>query len=117
MPNRGDTLYHCWNAQLEKVRFIEENIAEGASVPTWVVREVTTDRTIGRRMRISANSFFATEQEAWQAELAQYETGLQSQIEQLEELRSGISRTRATIVELRKKATMQPTAFWPVNAE
>jgi len=97
MPKRGDKLYRCCDGQLKVVIFVEESIAEGAFVPTWVVREK------GQASRCSVDSYFTTEKEAWKAELENYKQGLKNQIKYRNELNANIKETRKTLAELRKK--------------
>lgn len=101
MPKRGDKLYKCWNGQLEVVTFVEESIADGAFAPTWVVRE--KGQAMGRRLRCSIGSYFLTEKEAWQAELANYKNGLKSQIKQRDKLEATIKETLQMMRQLREK--------------
>jgi len=54
-------LYHVWNNILETVTVIEENIAPGASAPTYLVRYEN-----GRKARVSRSMFHKTRQKAWQ---------------------------------------------------
>lgn len=60
MPVRGDKLYRIWNGELETPTFIEESIAFGASVPTWVSRDKD-----GVLCRHSKEMYCLTPLDAW----------------------------------------------------
>ena len=81
MPNKGDKLYRIGypipnqDGVLETVYFCEENIAEGAYAPTWVVRrnlkpnEQPESIRRSERIRCSIGSYYTTPEEAWAHEL------------------------------------------------
>lgn len=105
MPKRGDTLYKVWNGVLETVTFLEEGIdtEAGATAPTWLVREKGKESPImGRRIRCTIGMYHTSAKAAWQAELDNYKSGLQYQIDQRKKLGETIKETRAKIIELRK---------------
>jgi hypothetical protein len=58
---RGTPLYTCDSStgEVQRVYFLEESIAEGASMPSWVVRD--SER---RRIRCSRNSYLPSVREA-----------------------------------------------------
>lgn len=41
-PKRGDKIYRCFNGELEVYRFIREEIAPGATLPTWIMEDCST---------------------------------------------------------------------------
>jgi hypothetical protein len=79
MPKRGDKLYRVWNAKLEVAKFHAENIAEGASIPTWVVWDNHT------RCRVSQSMYALTEKEAWEREMVHATKAMEQLPEYLQE--------------------------------
>lgn len=72
MAQRGDKFYRTWNGTMEVATLIEENIAEGASIPTYVMRSEVG----GKRFRCSKDMYFTTEKAAWEAYLKEIENAI-----------------------------------------
>jgi hypothetical protein len=86
MPQAGDKLYRVWNATLEVVTFVKEDIAEGASVPTYVLRP--KDR---KRFRCSKDMYCVTEKEAWQRDMQYVLAALRELPKRVQELQDHVS--------------------------
>jgi hypothetical protein len=65
MPQAGDKLYRVFNAKLETVTFLKENLAEGASITTYLCRDKDD-----RRFRCSKDMYCVTKKEAWERDMA-----------------------------------------------
>lgn len=100
MPKRGDKLYGIWKDTLQIVTFLEESIAEGAAVTTWVVQDV-----LGRKARCPTTMYCKTESEAWSRELDDCRKSLPQQIKKRDEINQDIEICHARIltIELRLK--------------
>lgn len=68
---RDTPLYKVFNGKLEVVRFVQKQILEGASEPTYTVRQA--DR---RKALVAVDYYHATLQEAWAEEVDNLETGI-----------------------------------------
>jgi hypothetical protein len=73
-PSRGDTLYRiCYYQQtggreftyhVERVTFLEQNVADGALLPTYVCKDEG-----GRKFRCSTSMYYTTLAEAYEVHL------------------------------------------------
>jgi len=95
-PVKGQKLYRFWG-KLETGTFIEESIAEGASAPTWLVRNDT------RRIRCAVGSWFLTEKEALQDELDAVKSSTKFQRESIAIAKQQIAENRENAKQLRAR--------------
>lgn len=87
MAQRGDKFYRTWNGTMEVATLIEENIAEGASIPTYVMRSEVG----GKRFRCSKDMYFPTERAAWTAYLQEIENAIPQIEQQIERLKGDVA--------------------------
>jgi len=84
-PKIGDTVYHIWNGVLEKMTVLKHDLADGATIKTYIIRNED-----GTKSRCSRDWFVLTELEAWENYCAELATGIEycvNKIEQLEDER------------------------------
>lgn len=94
----GTKLYKVWSGKLETATFVSENIALGASVPTWLAR--VPDDT--RLHRVSKDfGYVLTELEAWQAEIANYEDSIPHEEQTIRELEMNLEESRQTLARMK----------------
>jgi hypothetical protein len=94
-PVKGQALYRAnWETdQIEHFIFLKEDIAEGASVPTWVIRNPRTEQ----RTRISRNNGYRfTKKEA-------IKDALQNLRHSVKCGRKAIAETRTQIQDAQKR--------------
>ena len=114
MPNKGDKLYRIGyptpnqDGVLETVTFLEENIADGAFAPTWVVRrnlkpgEQPESIRRSERIRCSIGSYYITPELAWAHELAQCRESLPHLIEHRDQANHHVNQVVQYILKIEK---------------
>jgi len=98
-PVKGQKLYRFWGG-LQTATFIEESIVEGASTPTWLVRD---DLKPTRCIRCGVDSWFLTEAEAIRDEIESNKSGITNAKECIANSRRALSSYRADINKLRAR--------------
>lgn len=105
MPQCGDKMYSAFCGKLRVVQFVREEIAPGATLPTYIMREGEFPNR--EHFRCPTDMYVETEQEAWEIYLRDCENVLPSIIEQakkaqdaVEHCKSEIEKTKARIAEL-----------------
>lgn len=82
---RGTPLYKVFNGKLETVRFVQKQILEGASKPTY-----TVGGNNRRRVLVSTDYYHTTLQEAWAEEAANLTMGIQHAEQQIFDLQKSV---------------------------
>lgn len=95
MPNAGDKLYDCFTGSLRTVTFVSQGLAEGASVPTYILREAS-----GRKFRCAIDMFLPTEREAYQRYLDNCKQAIPGMRKQITELNESLAFFESEIVRL-----------------
>lgn len=102
-----DTLfYKVLGGKLETVRFIQAVIIEGASVPSWDVRKIGGSHQ-GRRVFCDPDFYHATQKKAWEEEVRDLESGIQSANQQITDLAVEISQERKRLKRAREMVRRQ----------
>lgn len=108
-PKKGDLLYRIsWNGlgEIEIVTFLEENIAEGASIPTWIVRKLSDSwNNLRPRTRVGVDAYHLTAQAAWQAyqedvrlAIPSFEQAVEKEKQELEECRKRLRNVEGVLL-------------------
>lgn len=105
-PKAGDKMYDCFNGSLTVVTFIKEEIAEGASVPTYVLKDKD-----GRKFSCAREMYVKTEIEAYERYLQQAEQygvpairkHIQDTIDSLILVSNDIYRVKVALAEAKEK--------------
>ncbi len=97
-PHAGQPFYTYFNGELETVFFIKENIADGASVPTYVFRDANN-----RTLRCAVDMYVPTKRIA----MKRY----------LEECKSALSYQQKRIVEASEDLVKVTNEISRVSAE
>lgn len=100
-PVKGQKLYRFWGNNLEVGTFMEESIADGASVPTWLVR--FTHSKFGIRVsRCSPDTWFLSDKEAIAFELEQTKASVKAARKALLSARKYLAFETARVKELKE---------------
>jgi len=104
-PKAGDKLYDCFNGKLTVVTFIKEEIAEGASVPTYILKDKD-----GRKFSCAREMYVSSEIEAYERYLQQADLGviqirkhIQDTLDTLILVTSDITRCKDALEAAKKK--------------
>lgn len=109
-PARGTILYRVswdsWpNCEIEEYVFLEESIVEGASLPTWIIRE----RNKYQKLRVSKthNSYYFTKAEAVRVRIEELKKAVV-------DARQGIDAAKHRLVET--KRALASARLWLAEA-
>lgn len=92
---RGDKRYRYQNGEMVAVTFLEETIVEGASLPTWLMRDDWG------KYRTSKGADYATPLEAYDAWLAEAERSILLMQEHVTQLQQQIAEVAAQVAEIK----------------
>lgn len=103
MPQRLQKMYSVsGNGDLETVVFLQEQILPGATIPTYSMKDLISDR----RFSCSKDMYVETEQEAWERYLKECEQILPKLKEQLESLKEKVGDCEWEIRRTKKRLSL-----------
>lgn len=101
MPTRGDLMYSAFAGKLRVVRFVREEIAPGASLPTYIMQEGEFPNR--REFRCPTDMYVETEREAWEIYLKECESYLPNLVNGIQEAKDRLQRCKSEIQRASKR--------------